>query len=230
MDKHVVKDEVPPVEKVETVWLDADEINSRIGFQCVKRIIDIVLSAVGLVCLIPVFIVVAILMKKEEPKGPIFFKQTRVGKNGKEFTMYKFRSMCVDAEEKLAELLAENEIKGAMFKMKDDPRVTKIGKAIRRNSIDELPQLLNVLKGDMSLIGPRPPLPREVKEYSRYDLQRLLVKPGCSGLWQISGRNEMNFAEMVELDIQYIREQSLINDIKIIWRTVMVMVQPNSAY
>lgn len=230
MDKHVVKDEVPPVEKVETVWLDADEINSRIGFQCVKRIIDIVLSAVGLVCLIPVFIVVAILMKKEEPKGPIFFKQTRVGRNGKEFTMYKFRSMCVDAEEKLAELLAENEIKGAMFKMKDDPRVTKIGKAIRRNSIDELPQLLNVLKGDMSLIGPRPPLPREVKEYSRYDLQRLLVKPGCSGLWQISGRNEMNFAEMVELDIQYIRKQSLVNDIKIIWKTVRVMVFPNSAY
>ncbi|EOH94898.1 sugar transferase [Enterococcus pallens] len=230
MDKHVVKDEVPPVEKVETVWLDADEISSRIGFQCVKRIIDIVLSAVGLVCLIPVFIVVAILMKKEEPKGPIFFKQTRVGRNGKEFTMYKFRSMCVDAEEKLAELLAENEIKGAMFKMKDDPRVTKIGKAIRRNSIDELPQLLNVLKGDMSLIGPRPPLPREVKEYSRYDLQRLLVKPGCSGPWQISGRNEVNFAEMVELDIQYIREQSLMNDIKIIWKTVRIMIIPNGAY
>lgn len=230
MDKHVVKDDVPPVEKVETVWLDKDEINSRVGFQCVKRIVDIVLSAVGLVCLIPVFIVVAILMKKEEPKGPIFFKQTRVGRNGKEFTMYKFRSMCVDAEEKLAELLAENEIKGAMFKMKDDPRVTKIGKAIRRNSIDELPQLLNVLKGDMSLIGPRPPLPREVKEYSRYDLQRLLVKPGCSGLWQISGRNEMNFAEMVELDIQYIREQSLVNDIRIIWKTIKVMIFPNGAY
>lgn len=230
MDKHAVKDDVPPVDKVETVWLDADEINSRIGLRCVKRIIDIVLSAVGLVCLIPVFIVVAFLMKKEEPTGPIFFKQTRVGKNGKEFTMYKFRSMCVDAEEKLAELLAENEIKGAMFKMKDDPRVTKIGKAIRRNSIDELPQLLNVLKGDMSLIGPRPPLPREVKEYSRYDLQRLLVKPGCSGLWQISGRNEMNFAEMVELDIQYIREQSLMNDIKVIWKTVKVMISPNGAY
>lgn len=230
MDKHAVKDDVPPVEKVETVWLNADEINSRIGFRCVKRIIDIVLSAVGLVCLIPAFIVVAFLMKKEEPEGPIFFKQTRVGKNGKEFTMYKFRSMCIDAEEKLAELLAENEIKGAMFKMKDDPRVTKIGKAIRRNSIDELPQLLNVLKGDMSLIGPRPPLPREVKEYSRYDLQRLLVKPGCSGLWQISGRNEMNFAEMVELDIQYIREQSLMNDINIIWKTVRIMIFPNGAY
>lgn len=230
MDKHVVKDDVPPVEKVETVWLDAEKINSRIGFKCVKRIIDVVLSAAGLVCLIPVFIVVAILMKKEEPKGPIFFKQTRVGKNGREFTMYKFRSMCIDAEERLVYLLAENEIKGAMFKMKDDPRVTKIGKAIRRNSIDELPQLLNVLKGDMSLIGPRPPLPREVKEYSRYDLQRLLVKPGCSGLWQTSGRNEMNFAEMVELDIQYIREQSLMNDIKIIWKTVKVMVYPNGAY
>ncbi|MGG5317333.1 sugar transferase [Enterococcus sp. AZ072] len=230
MDKHVVKDDVPPVGKVETVWLDKDKINNRIGFQCVKRIIDITLSAVGLVFLIPVFIVVAILMKKEEPRGPVFFKQTRVGKNGKEFTMYKFRSMCIDAEEKLADLLAENEIKGAMFKIKDDPRVTKIGKAIRRNSIDELPQLLNVLKGDMSLIGPRPPLPREVREYSRYDMQRLLVKPGCSGLWQISGRNDMNFAEMVELDVQYIREQSLINDIRLIWKTIQVMLRPNGAY
>lgn len=230
MDKHVAKDEVPPVVKVKTNWLDEDEINSRVGLRFVKRILDIFLSAVGLVCLIPVFIIVTFLMKKEEPSGPIFFKQVRVGKNGKEFTMYKFRSMCIDAEEKLEQLLAKNEIKGAMFKMKEDPRVTKIGKAIRRNSIDELPQLLNVLKGDMSLIGPRPPLPREVKEYSRYDRQRLLVKPGCSGPWQISGRNEVNFAEMVELDIQYIRDQSLMNDIKIIWRTIMVMVKPNGAY
>ena len=230
MEKHVMKDEVPPVGKVKTVWLDAEKVNNRSGFQCVKRIIDIVLSAGGLVCLTPVFIIVSFLMKREEPTGPILFKQARVGKNGKEFTMYKFRSMCVDAEDKLEQLLTKNEIKGAMFKMKDDPRVTEIGKKIRRNSIDELPQLLNVLKGDMSLIGPRPPLPREVKEYSRYDKQRLMVKPGCSGLWQISGRNEMDFAEMVELDIQYIREQSLMNDIKIIWKTVKVMVRPNGAY
>lgn len=230
MDKHVAKEDVPPVGKVKTVWVDVDEVNNRIGYQCVKRIIDIVLSAVGLVCLSPVFLIVAILMKKEEPNGPIFFNQVRVGKNGKEFTMYKFRSMCVDAEEKLEELLSKNEIEGAMFKMKDDPRVTKIGKYIRRKSIDELPQLLNVLRGDMTLIGPRPPLPREVKEYSRYDMQRLLVKPGCSGLWQVSGRNETGFEEMVELDIQYIKEQSLMNDIAIIWKTVKVMVKPNGAY
>lgn len=144
--------------------------------------------------------------------------------------MYKFRSMCIDAEEKLAELMEQNEIDGAMFKMKDDPRVTKIGKMIRRTSLDELPQLLNVVKGDMSLIGPRPPLEREVAEYTLHDMQRLLVKPGCSGLWQVSGRNEVGFEEMVDFDVEYIQNRSTLNDIKIIFKTIKVMIKPNGAY
>ena len=178
----------------------------------------------------PLFLVISVMMKIEEPKGPIFFSQIRVGKNEKEFKMFKIRSMCVDAEDKLTELLKHNEVEGAMFKMKDDPRVTKVGKFIRKTSIDELPQLWNVLKGDMSLVGPRPPLKREVAEYTSYDKQRLLVKPGCTGLWQVSGRNDVGFDEMVQLDIDYIKTLSINNDVKIIFKTVWVMIKPNSAY
>ena len=196
----------------------------------IKRLMDIIGSIFGLLLLSPIFIVTAFLMKIEEPKGPIFFSQTRVGKNEKPFKMYKIRSMCIDAEEKLAELLKHNEIEGAMFKMKDDPRVTKIGKIIRKTSIDELPQLWNVLKGDMSLVGPRPPLLREVVNYTTYDKQRLLIKPGCTGLWQISGRNEVGFDEMVELDLKYIKNISTKKDIEIIIKTIRVMVKPNGAY
>lgn len=205
-------------------------IEKKYFYRFTKRFIDVIGSLVGLILLSPLFLVVAILMKKEEPKGPIFFSQARMGKNEKVFKMYKFRSMCIDAEEKLTELLKHNEVEGAMFKMKDDPRVTKVGKFIRKTSIDELPQLWNVLKGEMSLVGPRPPLLREVAEYTDYDKQRLLVKPGCTGLWQVSGRNEVGFDEMVELDIQYIKNLSLSNDMRIIFKTVGVMIKPNSAY
>lgn len=195
-----------------------------------KRFIDVVGSLIGLVIAAIVILFVAIAMKIDEPKGPIMFSQTRVGKNGKEFKMYKVRSMCIDAEEKLAELIRHNEIEGAMFKMKDDPRITKVGKFIRKTSIDELPQLWNVLKGDMSLVGPRPPLVREVKDYTAHDKERLLVKPGCTGLWQVSGRNELDFHEMVDLDIDYIDSLSIKNDFKIIFRTLFVMIKPNGAY
>ena len=206
------------------------ELPKRYGYLVVKRLIDIIGSACGLILLSPLFLVVILLMKKEEPKGPIFFSQKRVGKNGQEFNMYKFRSMCVDAEEKLEQLLEYNEIQGLMFKMKEDPRVTKMGKTIRKYSIDELPQLWNVLKGDMSLVGPRPPLPREVVEYSPYHKQRLLVKPGCTGLWQVSGRNDVDFEDMVELDLEYINKRSTIYDIKILLRTVKVVIKPNAAH
>lgn len=195
-----------------------------------KRLIDILAGVTGLILSLPIFLIVAIAMKKEEPHGPIFFSQTRVGKNGKTFKMYKIRSMCVDAEEKLASLLEQNEVEGAMFKMKEDPRVTKVGKFIRKKSIDELPQFWNVLIGDMSLVGPRPPLPREVAKYNQYDHQRLLVKPGCTGLWQVSGRNDLHFKEMVDLDIRYIRQMSVTNEIKIIFKTVWIMIKPNGAY
>jgi lipopolysaccharide/colanic/teichoic acid biosynthesis glycosyltransferase len=192
-----------------TTLLTRDEVNSKTGYIKGKRIIDIFGSLIGLVLLSPVFLIVAILIKIEDPKGQIFFKQVRIGENEREFYMYKFRSMVTDAEERLKDLLELNDVSGAMFKMKEDPRITRIGKFIRKTSIDELPQLLNVLKGEMSLVGPRPPLPREVKLYTEYDLQRLLVLPGCTGLWQISGRNSVGFRGMVELDLEYINNRNV---------------------
>lgn len=143
--------------------------------------------------------------------------------------MYKFRSMCVDAEKKLPTLLSKNEVEGAMFKMKDDPRVTKFGRFIRKTSLDELPQLWNVLKGEMSLVGPRPSLQREVSQYTKYDEQRLLVKPGCTGLWQINGRSNIGFSEMVMLDLEYIEKRSIYIDFKIIYRTFFVILRPEGA-
>lgn len=193
-----------------------------------KRLIDVFGAALGLIFLFPLFVLVAFIIKLEDPKGPIFFRQVRVGKDGANFHMYKFRSMVSNAEEMLPELIEKNEIQGAMFKMKDDPRTTKIGKFIRKTSIDELPQFWNVLKGDMSLVGPRPPLPREVEEYSDYDKQRLLVTPGCTGLWQVSGRNGLSFDQMVELDLRYIKDRSVLMDIKIILKTFGALLGKNA--
>ncbi|MEZ2718733.1 sugar transferase [Niallia circulans] len=205
-------------------------VNTARSYLVMKRSIDIIGSFCGLVVLSILFIIIGLLIKIEDPKGKVFFKQLRVGKDGREFYMYKFRSMASDAEERLKELLALNEVSGAMFKMKDDPRVTKVGKFIRKTSLDELPQLINVLKGEMSLVGPRPPLPREVEQYSSWDLQRLLVTPGCTGLWQVSGRNSLGFQEMVNLDLHYIRERSMFLDIKIIFKTVFVLFGSKNAY
>ncbi|WP_339099614.1 hypothetical protein IGL98_000821 [Enterococcus sp. DIV0840] len=195
-----------------------------------KRIVDVIGSVLGLILLSPVFLVVAFLIRKEDPNGPVVFSQKRVGKQGRLFTMYKFRSMCIDAEEQLHDLIELNEIEGAMFKIKEDPRVTKIGKKIRKTSIDELPQLLNVLKGEMSLVGPRPPLQREVVAYSQRDMQRLSVKPGCTGLWQVRGRNDVHFDDMVDFDLEYIEHQSIWNDFKIILQTLKVMFLSRGAY
>lgn len=207
-----------------------EDINRKFLYHFVKRMIDVTGSVIGLLILSPLFLFIAFAIKKEESNGPVFFSQIRVGKNGKEFKMYKFRSMCVDAENKLSELLKYNEVDGAMFKIKDDPRVTKVGRFIRKTSIDELPQLWNVLKGDMSLIGPRPPLTHEVEKYTTYDMQRLLIKPGCTGVWQVSGRNNIDFNQMVEMDIKYIENLSIFKDIRIIFKTVYIMIKPNGAY
>ncbi|WP_409405306.1 sugar transferase [Priestia megaterium] len=204
--------------------------NNKKGYLFSKRCIDIIGALVGLLVLLIIFIVVGLLIKIEDPKGSIFFSQKRVGKDGKEFNMYKFRSMVSDAEAKLAELIQQNEATGAMFKMKNDPRVTRIGRFIRKTSIDELPQLLNVLKGDMSLVGPRPPLVREVNEYTEYQKQRLLVTPGCTGLWQVSGRSNVGFEEMVELDLKYIRSRTLFMDVAIILRTMFIVLFSKGAY
>lgn len=210
--------------------LSADYVNQKYLYRFIKRLIDLVGSSIGLIFLLPLFLIIALAIKKEEKKEPVFFSQKRIGKDGKEFKIYKFRSMCVDAEKKLTELLKYNEVDGAMFKIKKDPRVTKIGGFIRKTSIDELPQLWNVLKGDMSLVGPRPPLVREVEKYTEYDKQRLLIKPGCTGVWQISGRNNVNFYDMVEMDIEYINSLSIYTDIKIILKTAYIMIKPNGAY
>nr|WP_276202774.1 sugar transferase [Atopococcus tabaci] len=204
--------------------------NEKITYEVATRILDIVLSLLGIVFLIPLLLVISIWIKLDDPKGNVIFSQTRVGKNGEPFKMYKFRSMYSDAEQRLANLLHLNEAEGAMFKMKEDPRVTKIGKFIRKTSIDELPQLFNVIKGEMSLVGPRPALPREVQEYSEYDRQRLQVTPGITGLWQVSGRSALTFEEMLELDLQFIRNRKISGYIKILFRTMIVVLKLENAY
>ncbi|RHX73026.1 sugar transferase [Lactiplantibacillus plantarum] len=215
---------------LETVIIDQMRIQRRYGYRFVKRGFDILASLMGLILLSPLFLIVAIAIKVDDPRGKVFYSQIRLGRGERPFKMFKFRSMFVDADKKLADLLKYNEVDGAMFKMKEDPRVTRIGHFIRKYSIDELPQLINVLKGDMSLVGPRPPLEREVANYSEYAKQRLYVKPGCTGLWQVSGRNSVGFDEMVELDLQYIQKGSFWFDLKIMFMTVKIMVWPNSAY
>lgn len=216
-----------------TYYADSDvrSVREKLSFYLLtKRTLDIVGSLLGLLMCLVLFIIIALLIKLEDPKGTIFFRQIRVGKDGKQFYMYKFRSMVWNAEELLQSLIVKNEIKGAMFKIKDDPRITKIGKILRVSSLDELPQLWNVLKGDMSLVGPRPPLPREVEQYTGYDMQRLTVTPGCTGLWQVSGRNGLTFKQMVELDLYYIHNRNLWFDIKLIFKTIWIMLFPKGAY
>ena len=211
------------------VSLNKKQIKSRFMYHSIKRIFDFMAAICGVIILSPVMLVIAILIKVED-HGPVFYKQVRVGKNGKTFKMYKFRSMFVNADQMLAKLKEQNDVEGPMFEMRDDPRVTKIGHFIRKHSLDELPQFLNVIKGDMSLVGPRPPLPSEVAEYSDYDKQRLYVTPGCTGLWQATERNEVGFNEMVQLDIQYIQRASFMFDLWIIWKTVEIIIKPNGSY
>ncbi len=187
-----------------------------------KRLIDIVLSLCGLIILSPLLIIVAILIRFEG-KGNVIFVQDRVGLNGEIFKMYKFRSMVCNAEELKRELLIQNEMSGPMFKIKNDPRITKVGRVIRKTSIDELPQLFNVLKGDMSLVGPRPSLPSEVEKFEDWMMKRLSVKPGLTCFWQVSGRNNIEFEEWMKMDIKYIEERNIFVDLKLIFRTFFVL-------
>lgn len=200
-------------------------IEDRVAFRFVKRFFDIVFSAAVLVCFCWLFALIAILIKIDDPKGPVFFKQTRVGKNGKTFQMLKFRSMCVDAEVKLAELKELNEKTGPVFKIADDPRITRVGKWLRKLSLDELPQFVNVLFSDMSVVGPRPALPNEVATYNDYQRQRLLVKPGLTCYWQTRrNRDSVTFDEWVDLDLLYIKKCSVWSDLKLIVQTVGVVL------
>lgn len=198
-------------------------------YLAVKRAFDIVASIIGIIFLLPFWLIVIMIIKLDSP-GPVFFKQERNGYKGKTFMMYKFRSMVSDAEQTLKLLEDKNEVSGHMFKIRMDPRVTRFGKLIRKTSIDELPQLLNVLKGEMSIVGPRPPIPREVVKYEAWHNLRLSVRPGLTGLWQIRGRNNLGFEDMVRLDLKYIRERSLKYDFKIIIRTIPVLLGDTKAY
>lgn len=211
------------------VELDRSKVQGRYVYHFLKRLFDFVASLAAIILLLIPGLVVALLIYFDD-RGPVFYSQIRVGKNGRRFRMWKFRSMVVNADKLKEQLQDQNEISGAMFKIKDDPRITGVGKIIRKYSIDELPQLLNVLVGDMSLVGPRPPLPDEVEHYTDYDKQRLLVVPGCTGLWQVTKRNEASFKEMVALDIKYINYSSCWYDLKIIFKTVGVIIHPNGAY
>lgn len=186
-----------------------------------RRIQDIIFSALALLVLWPLLVLVAVVIYIDDPHGSPIFTQTRIGRDGKQFKLYKFRSMYMDAEDRLSGLMEQNEMDGPVFKIKDDPRITRVGHIIRRCSIDELPQLLNIIKGDMSIVGPRPALPREVEQYNDYQKQRLYVTPGLTCYWQIlPHRNETTFDEWMDLDIQYIQERSFLTDWKIIFKTV----------
>ncbi len=213
------------------IAIDYSEVLAKesILYSVTKRLIDIVGSLCGIILLSPLFLIVAILIKLEDPKGKVFFAQERNGKYPKTFKMYKFRSMVHNAEDLLKDLMDRNEQTGPVFKINDDPRITKVGKFIRKTSIDELPQLFNVLKGDMSLVGPRPPIPHEVDQYNSYQMQRLAVKPGLTCIWQVSGRNNIGFDEWVEMDIEYIKTRNLWLDIKLIFKTVGVLFGDDNA-
>lgn len=210
------------LQRLRATWLAS-------GGAVLKRAFDILASFLSIAVLSPLFALVAIFVKIEDG-GPIFFIQTRVGQFGQEFKMYKIRSMCLDAEQRLKDLIEKNHHKeGVTFKIKDDPRITRVGKWLRKFSFDELPQLYNVLIGDMSLVGPRPPLPREVIKYSLAHRRRLAVKPGITCIWQISGRAQIDFSGQVQLDVDYIESQDFWADIKILAKTIPAVLSGKGA-
>jgi exopolysaccharide biosynthesis polyprenyl glycosylphosphotransferase len=195
----------------------------------IKRAFDIVVAGIGLVLISPVLAAIAVAIKLTSP-GPVLFRQKRVGHRGRPFTMLKFRTMRLGADRMVDELRAEHGVEDLMFKMKDDPRVTKVGRFLRKVSLDELPQLINVVIGDMSLVGPRPPLPEEVTRYEDWQFDRLEVPPGISGLWQVSGRSDLSFDDCVRLDLFYIENWSLAYDLYILAKTIPVLVSKRGAY
>jgi len=205
-------------------------VERRLGYDtAIKRLVDIVLAVLGLVASAPIWIAIVVAIKLDTP-GPAIFMQERIGLNGRPFRFYKFRSMYADAEERLAEVLAQNETDGPVFKMRHDPRVSKVGKFLRRTSLDELPQLVNVLKGEMSMVGPRPPLPHEVAAYRPADMIRLSVKPGLTCLWQVRGRSTVGFEAWMEYDREYVRRLSPRLDLEILVQTVWAVVSCRGAY
>jgi len=223
-----LKNSVMEMDSQAAFWSELD--SGMTGWRLlVKQSVDylIALALFPLLALISVTIGIAI---KLESKGPVFFEQVRVGKNGRRFSMVKFRSMYEGAEKIRIDVEHLNEVRGPAFKMRSDPRVTRLGSFLRRSSLDELPQLINVLRGDMSLVGPRPPLPHEVDRYNRHQLQRLAVKPGLTCLWQVNGRSNVSFDHWVEFDLEYIRKQSLWLDFKIVLKTIPAVLKGHGAW
>jgi len=209
-------------------WLHSP--GSGRAYALLKRGLDIIGSALGLLMLAPLFLLVGLLVRFESP-GPVLFSQTRIGRRGRPFRCWKIRSMYTDAEARKAALLAQNEMQGGTtFKMKRDPRITRVGRFIRKASIDELPQLWNVLTGDMSLVGPRPPVPAEVALYDASHRQRLSVKPGITCIWQVSGRSDIPFGEQVQLDVRYIQQRSLWMDLRLLLATIPAVLFARGAY
>ncbi|MFZ5869610.1 MAG: sugar transferase, partial [Actinomycetota bacterium] len=194
-----------------------------------KTLFDLVVASACIVVLSPLLITIALLVRFTDP-GPVIYRQRRIGLNGEPFDMLKFRSMVVDADKRLAELTATNEAAGPLFKMRDDPRVTRVGRVLRRYSLDELPQLFNVLNRTMSLVGPRPPLPHEVATYEARVARRLLVRPGMTGLWQVSGRSDLSWEDSVRLDLFYVENWSITEDLLILAKTLRAVVSSRGAY
>lgn len=210
------------------IYLDDFRLRPRPVYDFFKRFYDIVLSIAAIIVLSPVMLIVGILVFLQDFHNP-FFVQTRMTRDGKKFKMLKFRSMCINAEDQLSDLMEQNEVDGPAFKMENDPRVTKIGRFIRKTSIDELPQLFNIIAGSMSIVGPRPPIPSEVEEYTPYQMKRLSVKSGLTCYWQCSGRSNVGFDEWMSMDIKYIRERSLFTDFKIILKTFKAVLMRDGA-
>jgi exopolysaccharide biosynthesis polyprenyl glycosylphosphotransferase len=224
---------VPATETIDAppLWLleEGLDLEEHPLYDTAKRVLDFVVALLGVLVLSPVILLIAIAIKLDS-KGPVFFKQERLGKGTRRFTMIKFRSMYIDGDARIGELAALNEATGPLFKMRRDPRITRVGRILRRTSLDELPQLFNVLSGKMSVVGPRPPLPRELTGFDDIQRARLRVLPGLTGLWQVSGRSDLPFAEMVRLDMEYIERRSVLLDLRIIVMTVPSVVLGVGAY
>ena len=216
-----------PVEGLPLIHVEIPQFEG--GRHAAKRGFDIAVAGVALVLLAPLLAIVALIIRLDSP-GPVLFRQERVGRDGTHFTMLKFRSMVVTAEAELAALRERNEGAGALFKMRNDPRVTRVGRFIRKHSIDELPQLFNIVVGDMSVVGPRPPLPREVMDYEDHVHRRLYIRPGLTGMWQVNGRSTLDWEASVQLDLYYVENWSLVGDLVIIWRTFRELRQPVGAF
>jgi exopolysaccharide biosynthesis polyprenyl glycosylphosphotransferase len=216
-------------EAVDAIMAREFEIQESLSYAALKRAFDLAFSLAAVILLLPVIPLVA-LMIKLDTAGPVLFRQDRVGKNGRIFKFYKFRSMCAGAEQRKKEIEALNEQDGPVFKARSDPRVTSVGKFLRRSSLDEIPQIFNVVKGDMSVVGPRPPLPSEVEHYQPWHRKRLEVTPGITCLWQISGRSHVSFNEWMRLDMEYLKSRSLKTDLLILLRTIPAVIARKGAY